>query len=93
MKKKKLFLIATAAVVVLFLTAAGIASTGDWVKVSDPCGRCKITKYEHTCGRCGSGMTSTTEWDSKMEYLVYTFKCKDREKIGCKHSCIYKIKP
>ena len=86
----KVIVAASAAVI---LTASGVAATGDWIKVSDPCNNCKITKYEYTCGKCGSGMKSSFKWDNKQEYLIYTFTCKDRKKKNCTHSCQFKCKP
>ncbi len=93
MKTKKMVLVAAAASAVVLLTASGIAANGDWIKVSDPCNNCKITKYEYTCGKCGSGMSSKNQWDKKQEYLVYTFTCKDSKKKNCTHSCQFKCKP
>lgn len=93
MKKKNLTKVLVAVSAAVILSASGIAATGDWIKVSDPdCNKCKITKYDYTCGKCGSGMSSSSKWDNKQEYLVYTFKCKDRNKQGCTHSCVYKTK-
>lgn len=86
-------LVAAAASAVVLLTASGIAAKGDWIKVSDPdCNRCKITQYEYTCGKCGSGMKSSSKWDNKQEYLIYSFTCKDSNKKGCTHGCTYKTK-
>ena len=92
MKKRSLTKIAVAVSAAVVLTASGIASTGSWIKVSDECGKCVISDLEYTCGKCGSGMSSSSKWDNKQEYLIYTFKCKDRNKKDCTHSCVYKIK-
>ena len=93
MKKKNLTKVIVAVSAAVILTASGVAATGDWIKVSDPCNNCKITKYEYTCGKCGSGMSSKSQWDKKQEYLVYTFTCKDSKKKNCTHSCQFKCKP
>lgn len=86
----KVLSVISAAVV---LTASGIAASGRWEKVTDNnCNNCTITDYEYTCGKCGSGMSSSSKWDSKQEYLIYTFKCKDSKKKGCTHSCVYNYK-
>ena len=93
MKKKNLIKVLVATSAAIVLTASGIAASGNWIKVSDPdCNKCKITQYEYTCGKCGSGMSSSCKWDSNHEYLIYTFTCKDRYKKGCTHSCTYKTK-
>ena len=92
MKKKHLTKVIVAVSAAVILTASGMAATGSWIKVSDECGKCKITDYEYTCGKCSSGMSSSSKWDSKQEYLIYTFKCKDSKKKGCTHSSVYKTK-
>lgn len=92
MKKKNLTKVFVAVSAAVLLTASGIAAKGDWIKVSDPCNNCKITKYEYTCGKCGSGMSSKSQWDNNQKYLVYTFTCKDSKNKGCTHSCKYKTK-
>ena len=93
MKKKKLVLIVSTMAAMTILTAGGIAATGNWIKVSDSCEKCKITQTEYKCGICGSSMSSSSKWDSKHEYLVYTFTCNDNKKKGCTHTCVYKVKP
>lgn len=94
MKKKNLTKVIVAVSAAVVLTASGIAATGGWIKVSDGCGKCKITDYEYTCGKCGSGMRSSARWndEKKQDYLVYTFTCKDHNKKGCTHSCVYNYK-
>lgn len=92
MKKKNLIKVFLFVSVAIVLTASNVASTGSWINVDDPCGKCKITQYEYTCGKCGSGMSSTCKWDSKQVYLIYTFTCKDSKNKGCSHSCTYKTK-
>lgn len=94
MKTKKMVLIAAAASAVVMLTASGIAAKGDWIKVSDSCKKCSITKTEYKCGKCGSGMTPSWKWENdSMKYMLYTFTCNDSKKKGCTHSCQYKCKP
>ncbi len=91
--KKNLFKIGMAVIVTMVLTSAGLlkVASGSWIKVSDVgCNKCKITAYEYKCGKCGTGMSSSSKWDNKMEYLVYTFTCGNS---ACKHTCIYKTKP
>lgn len=75
------------------VSIALMGSGGSWIKVSDDCGKCKITSTEYTCGKCGSGMSSSSKWDNKQEYMIYTFKCNDRKKKNCTHTCQFKCKP
>ena len=95
MKKKNLTKVIVTVFAAVILTASGMAATGGWIKVSDNCGKWKITDTEYTCGKCGSGMSTSWKWDdeNKPQYMIYTFKCKDRNKKGCTHSCVYKTKP
>lgn len=47
MKKKNLMKSIVAVSAAVILTAGGVAATGSWIKVSDGCGKCKITEYEY----------------------------------------------
>ena len=94
MKKKTLIKVAAVASVAVVLTASGIVASGNWIKVSDSCGKCDITSTGYTCGRCGSRMTATWKWEhDSMKYMLYTFTCNDRKKKGCTHTCQFKCKP
>lgn len=43
------------------------------------CSKCKITNYEHTCGKCGGHMNSkfTGRWKDKAKnHPIYRYTCK-----------------
>ncbi len=94
-KKLSLTKIAVTVLIAVVLSSSTILSSGRWEKASDnDCDKCVITSLEYTCGKCGSGMSFTTKWhdEKKLDYLVYTFKCKDSKKRGCTHGCVYNYK-
>lgn len=80
MKKKIIFAFAVAVSISAFAVGYGITYT----KVSDSCGKCKITQTQRKCGLCGGSMSSKLVDSSTLEYEYTCTKCK--------HSCRYKLK-
>ena len=79
--KKKIILVFA---VILSISAFAVGYGVTYIKVSDPCGKCKITETQRKCGVCQGSMSSKLVDSSTLEY---EYTCKK-----CGHKCNYRIK-